>query len=264
MPLYNYRNLTPNEINLARSVFDASLPYNDVYLADGYYPANNGTAVTILTYNPIQTAPLIIRKDFSIFFGMDVYRNGVDNVAFAQDTFIHELTHVWQGYNEKRVHNYMIRSLIAQGWAFATHLDRNSAYNYDPNNYLRWADYNVEQQGNIVLDWFSRWNGNALRGNGSTSDPRFVYIEKVIRAGNPNAPDVPVIAPTSAAPVHPRGFSQPVQDNQRLLIKKGFRIRDDGLFGGETIGAIKKFQRNHNLNVTGKFDAPTIKLLKRP
>lgn len=85
-------------------------------------------------------------QNFAIYWGATIYNAGVDGVPDRLDTFIHELTHVWQGYNEgSRVFNYMIRSLASQGWGIVSSLDRGNAYNYDTNNYLKWSDYNVEQ-----------------------------------------------------------------------------------------------------------------------
>lgn len=195
-----------------------------------------------------------------------MYRNGADNVHDALDTFIHELTHVWQGHNEggQVVFNYMIRSLASQGWAIATHFDRNKAYDYDTNNYLKWADYNTEQQANIVRDWFSRWSLRTNRGNGSTTDARFVYIDKVIRPGRPNASDMPATNLPQTAQQTQNGFSPAVQKYQRLLIKKGYQIKDDGLNGSRTDKAVRDFQRRHGLKADGIVGPKTLALLNRP
>ncbi len=198
---------------------------------------------------------------YSIYFGSQVYYNGVDAIAGALDTFIHELTHVWQGHNEGVVFfNYMVRSLAAQARAIISHLDRNMAYEYDTNNYLKWSDYNPEQQASIVGQWFS-WNPLVVKNAGSMSshDPRYVYIEKVIRAGNPNAPDIPSNQPPQAVPP---GFSATVQTYQRMLIKKGCQIKDDGFNGKQTDKAVRDFQTRNGLRVNGHVGPKTLAKLK--
>jgi hypothetical protein len=48
-------------------------------------------------------------------------------------------------------------------------------YEYTIGSDDAWNDYNVEQQAHLVEDWFD--------GGMSTTDDRFVFIEKIIRAG---------------------------------------------------------------------------------
>lgn len=151
--------------------------------------------------------------------------------------------------------------MIAQGKAIVWHWDRNKAYDYDSNNYQKWKGYNVEQQGNIVEDWF-----DATKGNRSVIDPRFTYIEKVIRAGNPNAGDVPSIgtqvgvgAQVSAGK---NGYDAAIFAVQELLIKRGYKIKADGYYGGQTINAIRDFQRRHGLKVDGFAGPKTLARLQ--
>ncbi len=49
MAYYTYRQLTYNELMWARTVFDNSLPHNDVYLADRFLPGNENVPVTCVT-----------------------------------------------------------------------------------------------------------------------------------------------------------------------------------------------------------------------
>lgn len=266
---YKYRLISPNETAWAKSVFDNSLPYNNIYFANGYLPGNHGVAVTVMSYSgggnsiePGLETPRV--QDFSIYWGADIYNKGADAVGSSLDTLIHELTHVWQGYNEGAlIFNYMIRSLASQTWGIISHLDRGYAYQYDWNNYLRWSQYNPEQQGNIVMDWFSGDSNNAKRGNRSTSDSRFVYIDKVIRPGKPNAPDTPATAAGQAS-AQLSSFSPSVQAYQRLLIRKGYRIKDDGFNGPQTDRAVRNFQRRHNLKADGFVGPKTLALLNKP
>ena len=81
-----------------------------------------------------------------------------------RDTFIHEMTHVWQFY-----HGYWVN--IRALWAMTI----GKGYSYTLNSDDAWDDFNVEQQAQIVEDWFA--NGM------SPNDDRFVFIDKIIRPG---------------------------------------------------------------------------------
>ncbi len=64
--------------------------------------------------------------------------------------FVHELTHAWQ-YQHKRTLSRLCDII-------GTRLDevlygQNAVYHYTPG--LSWDDYNMEQQANIVGDWYS-------------------------------------------------------------------------------------------------------------
>ncbi|MGI8555955.1 MAG: peptidoglycan-binding domain-containing protein [Pyrinomonadaceae bacterium] len=141
---------------------------------------------------------------------------------------------------------YMAQSMIAQGKAIVQHWDRGKAYDYDSNNYQKWSDYNVEQQGNIVEDWFA-----PKKGNQSVSDPRYTYIEKVIRTGNRNAYDIPSAGAQAGAITGKKGYDPLIFEVQNLLNRYGYRIRPDGFYGNQTIAAIKDFQRKHHLKDDG-------------
>ena len=105
------------------------------------------------------------------------------------DTFIHELTHVWQYHVGDWVKT---SSVAAQAWEELT--DRieyskggprvvvvNDAYEYAPLDPSKsWDDYNAEQQAHIVEDW----NLHGRRQN----DPLFPFVSEVIRSnGDPSA-----------------------------------------------------------------------------
>jgi hypothetical protein len=111
-------------------------------------------------------------RSYTIFVGPQVFGDGADGPRF-RDTFIHELTHVWQGYHGVLGWAYMAQSMIAQGYALLTQHDRNVAYRYTPGE--PWGSYNVEQQARIVQDWF-------LEGMKTTDDVRYPYIANHIRA----------------------------------------------------------------------------------
>lgn len=52
-----------------------------------------------------------------------------------------------------------------------------------------------------------------------------------------------------------------VKDLQNLLVKKGAKIDADGAFGPKTMEAVKEFQANNGLEVTGSIDTNTLNKL---
>jgi hypothetical protein len=154
----NARELSETEERMARDVFRNSLPsWGRIRISDA------------LGYDD---RPFTL-NEMGLYFinaGPEVY----EDAALAQDykgfgarkaILIHEMTHVWQYY-----HGYSVelRSL----WANS----RGAGYAYTVGE--NWDDYNVEQQAHLVEDWFM--------GRQSETDPRFVYIDKIIRPGRPS------------------------------------------------------------------------------
>ena len=164
------RQLKPSEVDFARQVFQDQLPYNKVHLASYFLPGNQGVPVTLASVSSL--IPVHSMRSYTIYFGPEVFRDGADQPKF-RDTFIHELTHVWQGYHAGLGWEYMVESMIAQGHAVITQGNRNRAYDYKPGE--PWGNYNVEQQALLVQDWFR----NGMR----TDDERYTYIVNNIRAG---------------------------------------------------------------------------------
>ena len=164
------RLLKESEVEFARQVFEDKLPYGKVYLSSRYFPGNEGTAVTVASLSTF----LSVRKmrNYTIFFGPEVFRDGADSPG-ARHTFIHELTHVWQGFHGFLGWEYMAQSMLAQGYAIVTQGSRHRAYDYKPGE--PWDSYNVEQQAFLVEHWFV--NGM------SADDERYTYIANHIRAG---------------------------------------------------------------------------------
>ena len=164
------RPLKPSEVEFARQVFEEQVPYNKVHLASYFLPGNDGVPVTLASVSSI--IPVRAMRSYTIYFGPDVFRDGADQPKFRH-TFIHELTHVWQGYHSGLGWEYMVESMIAQGHAVITEGNRNRAYDYKTGE--PWDSYNVEQQALLVQDWFR----NGMR----TDDDRYTYIVDNIRAG---------------------------------------------------------------------------------
>lgn len=126
------RGLTSGEIDMARLVFGDSIDYvrvkvhNGEYLWFGMQP--NDTAMT--PNGEMYFNPQYFSEDFSS-------SSRVDN----QRWFIHEMTHVWQhqlGYPVK--------------WRGAIRIALGYDYSLQPG--LRLRDFNMEQQGNIIADYY--------------------------------------------------------------------------------------------------------------
>ncbi|MFL6334151.1 MAG: hypothetical protein ACJ754_12630 [Pyrinomonadaceae bacterium] len=164
------RILKESEIEFARQVFEEQLPYGNIHLASYFLPGNQGVPVTLASVSSL--IPVRSMRHYTIYFGPEVFEQGADRPATAS-TFIHELTHVWQGFHGGLGWEYMVESMIAQGHAILTQGDRNRAYDYKPGK--PWKKYNVEQQALLVQDWF--------RNGMSEADERYRYIAKNIRAG---------------------------------------------------------------------------------
>jgi hypothetical protein len=251
--MLKYRKLNPSERQIAISVFQTSINFDNVYIANKYLPFNDKVPVTLMSSEKSAVGRVFVRYWYAIYWA-DGFTNGA--IGGNSVTLIHELTHVWQGQHGIP-YGYMVNSMIAQGKAIVSSADRNSAYDYDPNNYKNWRDYNVEQQGKLVQDWYSPITKDG-GGNQSISDLRFPYIEKVVRAGNPNA--------DYSAPVRKRALvvGDPIVfEAQTILVKWGYGISIDGQYGKNTKNAITDFQKNNGLNADGILGRNTIIKLRQ-
>ena len=156
------RNLTTSEEDLARKVFDTQLPYKRIYISDGLGAGG---------------APWTSRNlwDYVIHMG-GAYTAGAD-AAIYQNTFIHELTHVWQGHHSLIPWSFMANSVWHQGVALVRTKgkSRSGAYAYSKPPTDTWDNYNVEQQANIIEDWFD--------AGMATSGDWFKYVRDNIRTG---------------------------------------------------------------------------------
>src|SRR5438270_11264254 len=114
------RLLKPSEVEFARKVFEDQVQYNKVHLASYFLPGNDGVPVTLAPVSSI--IPVRSMRSYTIYFGPDVFRDGADQRK--PDTFIHELTHVWQGYHTGLGWEYTVESKIAHSHAVSTPGDR--------------------------------------------------------------------------------------------------------------------------------------------
>ena len=164
------RLINEAEIELARQVFEDQLPYGKIHIANYFLPFNT-VPVTLASVSSL--VPVRSLRSYTIYFGPKVFNEGA-NAPNNRSSFIHELTHVWQGHHSLFAWEYMIKSMISQGHAILVTGDRNNAYTYKLGK--AWSKYNVEQQASIVADWFELGM--------STTDERFKFIVNNIRAGH--------------------------------------------------------------------------------
>lgn len=132
------RPLTAGEIEMAKTVFKDSIDYDKVRVHKGSYFWFNlqrkGVAMT--PNGHMYYLEDDHEEDFSILSGSKITRKTM---------FMHEMTHVWQ-----HELGYSVR------WHGLTVTIRGpSAYQYTvvPGQVFR--DYNMEQQGNLVSDYFA-------------------------------------------------------------------------------------------------------------
>ena len=81
------------EEQLARTVFGEQLPYGRIFLGKNYV---KGATAPVT----VATSPRRGGAEYVICWGNpNVYNNGADHGDDIRATFIHELTHVWQGHH---------------------------------------------------------------------------------------------------------------------------------------------------------------------
>ncbi len=160
------RTLTPDEIALAKSVFQNTLNYSMVRVTNTL-----GLGARPWTTNSPPLYMLNVGGDYP-------------NLAADEDRkrlLIHELTHVWQAQHlvpitmNSAVHQTL--SAINNGG------DVSAAYSYTVGK--SWGQYNIEQQASIIAHWFTPTNvcfENGPCGGGMKStDTRYRYVRDNIR-----------------------------------------------------------------------------------
>jgi len=208
---------------------------------------------------------------YTICWSDDVVRLNVIG-ANQQRTFIHEMTHVWQGQHGVYPTVYMGQSLIAQflhgvediirrrEWrTWGEH--RGTAYDFKMSDIGKnWSEFNVEQQASIVESWYiaerdrrrenKDFGENVYGGGASPYDSRFPYIRDVIRGGNRNA--------AYRAITLAQGASAEIKQIQDKLVALGYleAIHADGIISrgdSPTIQAVRAFQRGNGLDDDGRL-----------
>lgn len=169
------RDLTASEKKLARHVFGSSINLANVKVRKG---ARGGhTAIT--PFGSISFSKTDYRADF---VGPDMLNPTSQTDAHW---FLHEMTHVWQHYIGLRVMARAVRQ-----W-FKTLGKYNTAYGYTIQAGKDLLEYNLEQQGDIVADYFawrlgwSNWAGLTGTGNYEAVLANFLNDRKYPLKGHP-------------------------------------------------------------------------------
>lgn len=68
-------------------------------------------------------------------------------------------------------------------------------------------------------------------------------------------------AQTSKKPTTKMVADEKILAAQKALNQSGFKLKEDGKYGPKTKGAVKKFQKENGLKVTGKLDKATLAML---
>jgi hypothetical protein len=136
LPKGKKRSLTPGEIAMARTVFKDAVDYRKVKVHHGGWWVFFGFQNTAVTPNGQMYFPEsteLYRSDFS-----------ATNVGRDKALFMHEMTHVWQyqlGYPVKKA-GLTVSSRGAE------------SYEYGLAEGAVLSDYNMEQQGEIISDYY--------------------------------------------------------------------------------------------------------------
>jgi len=150
----NTRKLTEREFNLAKTVYGNSLKYDRIRIDN---KARIGAKTNHIYYVS--------------FYTINAWG------SMSDDIFIHELMHIWQ-YQKMGI-RYIPKALFAQ--------HTSMGYNYGGLPALQkhntFKDFNLEQQADIVSDYFRIKMGFRPRWGSATREDLWVY-EKYIEALN--------------------------------------------------------------------------------
>lgn len=131
------RPLTVGEIQLSRTVFGEAVKYNLVHIYHrSYFPFG------------AQDDNVAMSPDGNIYFDPDgtLYREDFSRANIhSKALLIHEMTHVWQ--HQSGV-NVRIRGIFQRTYKYLP---------LEPGK--KFSDYGIEQQGDIVRDYFYLLNG---------------------------------------------------------------------------------------------------------
>jgi hypothetical protein len=159
----NARPLSPPERSIARSVYVGTIPYDRVVVTRLALPGGRPCTT------PVQTPTGLV---YALNVGTIKYPSLIGSPS-DKALLVHELAHVWQSVHSGVPYGYVVESVLATRIAWLTTSNENNAYKYKAG--ATWASYNVEQQAQLVQDWYAQGmkedGGNAL----------YPYIRDTIR-----------------------------------------------------------------------------------
>ncbi len=185
------RTLRLHERDLAKEVYKNSLPplQNILIVSlsgiDGRaftIPASLLAALADVILPP--SSPLVLLalsslaakgiEQYLIFLGKQGFKDALGHVKYSSkkgDVFVHELGHVWQGYNSAFTWWYVFNSIYYQVEC------GSGAYDYTPGG--QWDQYEAEQQANLIEDWY--------KGGEQESGQLYSYMKCNVWPGKPFA-----------------------------------------------------------------------------
>ncbi len=154
------RELTTKEKNLARKVFLETIPYDRVKISNQLGAGDRPWMQEESSFYILNMGPLA-------FPDVTASTTMPHNGKTVKRVFVHELTHVWQSFNEGK-------------WVFTRSIAMyifTCGGNYDTAEGVKkgwnWDDFNVEQQASLVDEWFD--------GGMSRIGPRWHYVDNIIQ-----------------------------------------------------------------------------------
>lgn len=129
--------------------------------------------------------------------------------------------------------------------------------------YWKTKGLNAYADKDDVLTITKRINGGT---NGFADRQKNLAAAKKLIPQNFTLDSTPAVAPIDIKPINvvvaKKGDNSPyVKDLQDMLVKKGAKIKPDGAFGDATERAVKDFQANNGLAITGQIDTNTLNRL---
>lgn len=152
------RQMTPGEIEMARSIFSDSINYNHVKIFNRKYM-------------------LVAGEGHGLSPNGNIYVDGTEKWSedYAKDLggapmLIHELAHVWQVQNGRELRTEAFSAF------FKHDFDYSAAYDYDLSTHQYYRDYNLEQQADIVQSYYlGRLNFRQMTEGLDMTKPYFLY-----------------------------------------------------------------------------------------
>jgi hypothetical protein len=181
--------LQQDAIDFARRVFGDTIPYDRIICTNISHDGDRKFTI------PDIEGSILLNLGDDAYDSPTTYANG--RYATPGQVFIHEMTHAWQIANASFVPGFVCDAL--------EHLNHYSYYigndrKTDTDWLKSWGDWYVEQQAEIVDDWFGQntvgWYDpkksmpenlakldGMLNSGDALNDPAFHYIRDNIRAG---------------------------------------------------------------------------------
>lgn len=133
------RFLTPGEVDVARTVFGGTIDYKKVKVF---------TRPLIFWKPPPHVSARMWNGNIYIFEDQIKTADFATRPAPVQKAYLHELTHVWQYANDPKFLAAGFFALLKRDF------DYDALYGYDIEDHKYFADFNFEQQGEIIEDYY--------------------------------------------------------------------------------------------------------------